>query len=293
MTIAAPVRAPPGAPPIDVRRLDAAAARRHSGPHVHDHYVLVLVESGRGSHTLGAQTFDALPGHLFVLAPGEVHDAAGLADAFGWVVSFDESAVDASVVDGAPVPPADRWPVPGDPKWLAVTRQACTMGGRFSVPRDRLTRWSERLRQLESELTERPTGWKQAARALLSLVLIDTARVAMPRLGDRPPVDPVVAEVFDVIDRRYAERLTLDEVARAVGRSPGHLTRIVKETTGDTVVHWIERRKMVEARRLLLETGAKVEAIAAQLGFADPSHFRRRFRHVHGVPPATWREINR
>jgi AraC-like DNA-binding protein len=266
MSTAAPSRAAPSAPSIEVRRLDPATAALHAGPHGHDHHVLVLVEGGDGSLVLGEQPFDARPGDLFVVPPGEVHDATGLATASGWMLSFDEAVVEAPLVPRT--------------------------GGRSRIAPDRLARWCDRVGQLELELAERPTGYPQATRALLSLILVDIVRVESRHVVDPHPVAPVVAEVFDVIDRRYTEKLSLDAVARAVARSPGHLTRVVKEMTGQTVVHWIEHRKMVEARRLLLETELKVEAIAGRLGFADPSHFRRRFRHVHGMPPAAWRQTN-
>jgi AraC family transcriptional activator of pobA len=126
-------------------------------------------------------------------------------------------------------------------------------------------------------------------------MLVDAARAGAPStlasVGE--PVDPVIADVFELIDERYAEGLTLSAVARALTRSPGHLTRTVKDLTGETIGELIEARKMVEARRLLLESDLTGEVIAQQLGFADSSHFRRRFRRLHGMPPQVWRQLNR
>ncbi len=46
---------------------------------------------------------------------------------------------------------------------------------------------------------------------------------------------------------------------------------------------------MVEARRLLVDTDDKVDRIAARVGFAEASHFRRLFRRSHAMSPTEWR----
>jgi AraC family transcriptional regulator, transcriptional activator of pobA len=58
-------------------------------------------------------------------------------------------------------------------------------------------------------------------------------------------------------------------------------------------MQWIEDRRMLEARRLLLATDDKVDGVAERVGYRDPSYFRRRFRRAHGVPPQAWRERTR
>jgi AraC-like DNA-binding protein len=42
---------------------------------------------------------------------------------------------------------------------------------------------------------------------------------------------------------------------------------------------------MSRAAELLLDVGLKVSAVAAELGFSEPSHFSRSFKHVYGVSP--------
>ena len=44
--------------------------------------------------------------------------------------------------------------------------------------------------------------------------------------------EPLLAEVFGFIEERYGERISLKDVARAVGLTPGHLTTVVRRKTG-------------------------------------------------------------
>jgi len=46
---------------------------------------------------------------------------------------------------------------------------------------------------------------------------------------------------------------------------------------------------MAESRKLLRETDLTVEAVAASVGYRQPSHFIKHFRRDHAVTPATWR----
>ena len=102
-------------------------------------------------------------------------------------------------------------------------------------------------------------------------------------------IEPLLAAVFDVIDARYHEPISLRDVADAVGLTTGHLTTVVGRRTGRTVQQWITERRMREARRLLADTDLAVGEIAHRVGYREAGYFVRRFRAAHGVPPAAWR----
>jgi AraC family transcriptional activator of pobA len=123
---------------------------------------------------------------------------------------------------------------------------------------------------------------------------VEVARLAEDFVGGmRARNNPVLAEVFANIDGHYAEPISLKEVAAAVSLSPGHLTTMIRERTGRTVVEWIAERRMAEANRLLVETDESVENVGARVDYGDPTYFARRFRSTHGETPAAWRRANR
>jgi AraC family transcriptional activator of pobA len=115
--------------------------------------------------------------------------------------------------------------------------------------------WAERLGALKRELEQRRDGYADAALAHLTLLLVDVSRLAADVVDEmRLRAEPLLAEVFAVIEARYAEPISLRDVARAVHLSPGHLTTVVGRRTGRTVQEWIAERRMAEARRLLADT---------------------------------------
>jgi AraC-like DNA-binding protein len=123
------------------------------------------------------------------------------------------------------------------------------------------------------------------------LLLVTFLRAAAPTLVHAQP-SPLVEEVFSVIDERYAESpLSLQQVARAVGRSPGYVTSVVREQTGLTVLEWITERRMDEARRRLRETDEQIAIIGERVGYATTNHFLRQFNRAHGLSPGAWRRV--
>jgi AraC family transcriptional regulator, transcriptional activator of pobA len=160
----------------------------------------------------------------------------------------------------------------------------------LTVPAARQPMWDRVIDSIEAELAARREGYRQAALAHLTLLLIDVARLAGDVVGDlRRSGEPLLAEVFTVIDRRLGEPLSLRDVAQEVGMTPGHLTTVVRRRTGRTVQEWIIERRMAEARSLLSDTELSVAEIARRVGMADPGYFSRQFRRTHGTSPREWR----
>ena len=158
------------------------------------------------------------------------------------------------------------------------------------LPPARRPVWDAAIGSIETELGARREGYRQAALAHLTLLLIDLARMAGDVVGDlRHSGEPVLAEVFAAIDRYHTESLSLRDVAREVGMTPGHLTTIVRRRTGRTVQEWIIERRMAESRRLLADTDLPIQEVARRVGIGDPGYFSRLFRRTHGTTPRTWR----
>jgi AraC family transcriptional regulator, transcriptional activator of pobA len=150
--------------------------------------------------------------------------------------------------------------------------------------------WTATIAAIETELADRAEGYRQAALAHLTLLLVDVARLAADVVGDlRRSNEPLLAEVFDVIERRFAGPLSLRDVADSIGVTPGYLTTLVRRRTGRTVVDWITEQRMVRARCLLTETDLPVGEIARRVGLPDPGYFARVFRHSNGMTPRDWR----
>lgn len=121
----------------------------------------------------------------------------------------------------------------------------------------------------------------------------DEASRALPEPSSIFPNVPWLKNVFHFIEANFQQRITLCDVAQAVGYSPAYLTNLVGSQTGRTVNRWIVERRMAEARSLLQQTDLSGVQIARAVGYENTRHFFRQFNQYHGTTPQAWRENNR
>ncbi|MBV9921124.1 MAG: helix-turn-helix transcriptional regulator [Pseudonocardia sp.] len=277
----------PGELPVAVWRLDhGPPARGRQMAHSHDFPMLVYSADAHGTVPAGGRGWSIAAGELFVVAPGEVigpfdhpHPVTGE----GWSVSFTAEAL------GPDVPgSAQAWRT--HPLLFPFVSGRASGVLRLAVPPADRPAWTARVTALEQELRERADGYREAVLAHLTLLLVAVARLAADVVDDlRLNHEPLLADVFAVIECRYGEELSLRDVARAVNLSAGHLTTVVRRRTARTVQDWIVDRRMTAARRLLAGSDLPVGEIGRRVGYPDPGYFARVFGQVHGVSPTRWR----
>lgn len=283
----------PGAPAVSVVRVDGGSLRDIDPGHAHSHDFLTIAyfERGGGSLRLGARQWRIRAGDVFVVAPGEVmgvgEHTAGLEQVTGWGVYFPAEGL-------GPAAPHALLAWRAHPLLFPFVRGEAPGAQRLTVPAAERAGWARRFESLDRELRERADSYQEAATALLTLLLVALARLAADVAGDlRLQDEPVLGAVFETIEQRYAESLSLKDVAAQLHLSAGYLTTFVRRRTGRTVQDWITERRMAEARRLLVQTDQTVAEIAGHTGFSDPGYFARTFRRVHGTTALGWRHAGR
>ncbi|MFT3693628.1 MAG: AraC family transcriptional regulator [Kofleriaceae bacterium] len=284
MTRKVMIQYPAGAPtgfPISARHMDGLGAPIHSSrPHAHGFFALMFVTAGTGIMRVGRAKFPVSAGSFVITAPGEIHDTAECYGVSRWALDFVPDAFGSE---------AAGWlfPRPTRPEWSVLLRRSWQAAQVIDVPVERMAEWIRQFHTITRELTEQAPGYREVVRAELKTLLIRTGR-----LNEQPApeaISPLLGDVFDVIEKRFADVVSLADVAREVGRSTAHLTTVVRQQTGMTVQQWIIERRMAEARQRLMATDENVDVIAERVGYRDATLFIRHFKRAHGVTPRHWR----
>jgi AraC-like DNA-binding protein len=275
-----------GLPPVSVTRFDTEAAHAELPPdhrHAHDFLVLVYVEEGEASFVVDGDVRPLRAGELHALSPGQVIGVSAvseLARCGAWSVAFTPDAVP-SLAAASPLT-WDHHPL------LAMFAPGA---GRGEVARPDRARWSAWLAELAEELADPGRlGAREVVAALLTRVLVAAARLA-PAVPSAP--DPLIERVFDEIEATFRDPVSVGDVARALGYTPGHLTTVVRERTGRPLLEWITERRMTEVRRILRETDLPLAVVAANTGLRNATYLVRRFRDRYGITPERWRRSQR
>jgi AraC family transcriptional regulator len=95
---------------------------------------------------------------------------------------------------------------------------------------------------------------------------------------------------IDMMRAALEEPFDLQTLARRVGLSAFHFSRVFKQATGMSPSRYFVHLRMQKARRLLCETGYSIIDIALELGYRSPSHFASVFRQVSGTTPSVYRD---
>jgi AraC-like DNA-binding protein len=94
----------------------------------------------------------------------------------------------------------------------------------------------------------------------------------------------------DLMDRHYAEPLSLELVARQAGYSRFHFLRAFRKAYGETPRAYLTRRRIERARDLLRSANLTVTEICHMVGFLSLGSFSDRFTELVGCPPSQYRE---
>lgn len=100
----------------------------------------------------------------------------------------------------------------------------------------------------------------------------------------------VVFKVAEYVKNRFAEKLSLDEIAEHVSLSKSYLSRIFKEETGESLSSYINKVRIDKAKLMLLDNGCALVNVASLCGFEDQSYFTKVFKRLVGVSPKRYRE---
>lgn len=102
-----------------------------------------------------------------------------------------------------------------------------------------------------------------------------------------------VSDCIDYIYPHLTERITIEDIAQAVGLSPSYLSRLFKQEVGISLSDYIREKKLDRAQRLLRFTDQSFAEIANILAFSSQSHFIQAFKSHTGMTPKKYRDTYR
>jgi two-component system response regulator YesN len=102
-------------------------------------------------------------------------------------------------------------------------------------------------------------------------------------------VKSIIRKAKSIIDQRFQEHLSLEELARLVNTSPFYFSRLFREELGMNFIDYVTNRRLEKAGHLLAH-GLSVKECCFAVGYNDPNYFSRIFRKHYGMTPTEFRE---
>jgi AraC family transcriptional regulator len=126
-----------------------------------------------------------------------------------------------------------------------------------------------------------------AIEGLVLEILADASRLHRQDAAKERP--PWLQQARELIHARFAEPLSLSDVAMAVGVSPVRLARAFRTQYQCSVGEFIRQIRIESACQAMLSRHRRLTDVALAVGFADQAHFARTFKRITGQTPGQFR----
>lgn len=141
------------------------------------------------------------------------------------------------------------------------------------------------LREFDKAYREEPKNRIQLS-AIVTLLLCELDTASRKASLVNPHVD--AAEKY--IKKNILKPISADDVAKAIHLNSAYFGALFKRCTGESVVGYINRYKMITAASFLSDPKITVTAAAEKVGFSDIYYFSKVFKKTYGISPMAFKK---
>ncbi|MEU9480130.1 AraC family transcriptional regulator [Streptomyces sp. NPDC048191] len=240
-----------------------------------DFHVVMLVTGEPVRHMIDFTEYEAGPGDLLWIRPGQVHRFSREAVYRGTVLTMQPGFLPRATVEATGLYRYDLPPLlHPDPDRLAALQAAL-----------------DQLRREYEDTATLPLSLHTAVlRHTLTAFLLRLAHLAASSAeATRQQSDSTFTRFRDAVEHGFAGNHSVSAYADALGYSRRTLVRAVRAATGETPKGFIDKRVVLEAKRLLAHTELPIGRVGVAVGFPDAANFSK-FFHLHtGQTPVAFR----
>lgn len=253
---------------IDVCRFGSISHQYSDEPHRHVFDMVVWATRGRGIQCIDHIDYDLLPGRLFFVRSGQLHQIKQYAED-GWMIMLNEEAF--KNLNETLLNNFYRQP------YLDLKELSCeTFMGLFS------------LLQLEArQLSPNPMMITNLLNGML--LCAEQCNPFVGMVGNLDRRFSVVKQLKSLIETEYKKHKDPDYYYNAIGLPGRRINNITKPLLGKTVYELLQDRLLLESKSLLTETMLTVKEIAVELEFNSQGYFCRFFKKMTGITALDYR----
>lgn len=111
-------------------------------------------------------------------------------------------------------------------------------------------------------------------------------------LSSRPTSfhNSILERFIDLVRNNYRQQRRVGFYADKLCITPKYLSKVVKQSSGQSAVEWIDSYVILEAKNLLKSSYMTIQQISVELNFPNQSFFGKYFKRMTGISPKEYRE---
>ncbi|MFG2804425.1 helix-turn-helix transcriptional regulator [Streptomyces massasporeus] len=240
-----------------------------------DFHVVMLFGAGPVRHMVDFTEYEAMAGDLLWIRPGQVHRFSRSSEYRGTVLTMQPGFLPRSTVEATGLYRYDLPPL--------LRPDAAQLAGLEAA-------LAQLLREYEDTATLPLSLHTAVLRHTLTALLLRLAHLAASTAQAlRQRSDSTFTLFRDAVERDFATNHSVSAYADALGYSRRTLVRAVRAATGETPKAFIDKRVVLEAKRLLAHTELPIGRVGVAVGFPDAANFSKFFHQHTDQTPAAFR----
>ncbi|MFG3661685.1 helix-turn-helix domain-containing protein [Streptomyces sp. NPDC047706] len=264
---------------MQVGTMDPGQAWHSDAPpdriHRIDFHVVMVFGGGPVRHMVDFTEYEAKAGDVLWIRPGQVHRFTAGSEYRGTVLTMQPGFLPRATVEATGLYRYDLPP---------LLRPDATQLAALCASLAHLQREYEDAATL-------PLSLRTAVlRHCLSAFLLRLSHLAASSAAAAAQRADTTFTLFrEAVERDFATNHSVSAYADALGYSRRTLVRAVGAATGDTPKAFIDKRVVLEAKRLLAHTDLPIGRVGAAVGFPDAANFSKFFHQHTDRTPASFR----
>lgn len=99
----------------------------------------------------------------------------------------------------------------------------------------------------------------------------------------------IIDKIMDYIEKNYARRIYLDELAEHINVSRNYVCYLFKKETGTNITMYANKLRIEKSKQMLLLSQYTVRDVCDKLGFSDQQYFSKTFKKMTGLTVTQYR----
>ncbi|MBV8041742.1 AraC family transcriptional regulator [Pluralibacter sp.] len=260
---------------ISFNRLHGSSAMYY---HWHQYVEFLYISKGYGIVVMDNQHYTARPGRLFIFPPFRLHKVH-VSDSESNHYHRTTMHIEQSVVEST----LQQFP-------RFQTQFSRVTASNAPAQAYDLSEQSAFIETILERFHTLAAAGQYAADDVAFLVMQMMALLPAGALELKPQQQTASARIMQWVETHYEQKFSLDALAQDIGFSRSYTSRIFRQQTGGSIHEYLLTRRIKRSCDLLRSTSMSIDAIAADIGFAEVTYFITCFKKMMQQTPLQYRK---
>ena len=270
----------------EARRYGFLLSHESSPPHYHKYFELGYIVRGSIKHSFMGTVNLLKPGDMFFIDITVIHsyEAAPDTDVLNFMF-YPE------VLDPSYKLMSNLSQIAGSPTFRFNANKLPLLNQPFFHDED--GSFLRHLEELQMEIQQKKPGHHQMERTMIQQLIIRLMRLDNTVQHEITADQPLAQKLQDILDTEHPANISMQNVCKKLNYSPAHISRTFRKLYGVTFTAYLQKLKLAQSCRLLLETDLSVEQVAESVGYKNVQFFHRIFREHYQLSPLQYRKTGK